>query len=273
MVKLFFTVLILCTYTFGDALLENKISSFIGEKKYQENKDYIDIVFSPRSQFYVNNRLDDVRVIKTLKDNGLLDLFFDKPQELKLTFKTNGSPVFFLKIMTDSLRDIGYFRYIATESKRNLSEFIWSISLTSEYATDPLILQQELLKRGCNIIDIEMHSSNEWKYGIDMSNAHLDTLSIMPDESIELKRSLYAQWVNIENSKELKFQSSFRNNWYPYITFYDKSLHLVKVVKLDTKKRVLKLQTPSQAVYVKISDLYTLKNVRDPLQLTSIGTK
>ncbi len=273
MVKTFFTFLLLFIYISADDSLDLKIKSFIDKTKYAENKDYIEIIFSPSSNYYVKDRIDDVKVIKTLKDNGLLNLFFNKPQELKLSFKTSGSPLFFVKIMGDSLRGMGYYRYVTTESNLNSSEFIWSISLVSEYATDPLILQQELIKRGCDIIDIDMKNEKDWTYSIDMSNAVLDVLRLQPYQAIELKRSLYAQWLNVSDIKLLKIKSSFRNNWYPYITFYDKSLHLLKVIKDDTKRYILKLDIPPQATYIKISDLYTLKNVKDPLKLTPIGSR
>jgi len=267
MVKVFFVIAFLFTSLFSDELLDLKIKSFISEKAYIQNKDYIDIIFSPASNYYVKDRIDNVKVIKTLKENGLLNLFFDKPQELNLSFITSGSPLFFLKIMGDTLRDIGYYRYVTLSSNLNVSEFIWSISLNSEYATDPIILQQELLKRGCNIVDIERKSPTKWTYTIDMTNGYLDVKKLNDVQEVELKRSLYAHWLNVRDINSLKIKSSRRNSWYPYITYYDSSLHLLKVIKRDRRTKVIKLTIPPQATYIKISDLYTLKNVKDPLIL------
>ena len=267
MVKVFFTFLLLITTLFSDELLDLKIKSFINEEQYVQNKDFIDIIFSPASNYYVQDRIDNVKIIKTLKENGLLNLFFDKPKQLNLSFITSGSPIFFLKIMGDTLRNIGYYRYITVSSNLNVSEFIWSISLKSEYATDPIILQQELLKRGCNIVDIKREAPTKWLYTIDMTNGYLDVEKLYSDESIKLKRSLYAQWLNVQDINILQIKSSIRNNWYPHITYYDKSLHLLKVIKYDTRKRFVSLEIPPQAMYIKISDLYTLKNVKDPLIL------
>ncbi|MBN2782182.1 MAG: hypothetical protein JXQ66_02960 [Campylobacterales bacterium] len=268
MVKIFFILFVLFVNIFGDDLLNNKISTFIDRDKYIENKDFIDIIFTPSSAYYINGRIDDVKVIKTLKDNGLLNLFFDKPKEISLQFKTSGSPIFFLKIMGDALRYMGYYRYITTESNLNVSEFTWSISLTSEYATDPLVLQDELLKRGSKIVDITRISQTEWVYSIDMDNAHLDLTKLEVGQGVELKRSLYAHWLDVSDVDSLSIKGSFRNSWYPYITFYDSSMHLLKVIKDDTKKVGLNLEIPPHTTYMKISDLYTLKNIKDPLQIT-----
>jgi len=244
-----------------------KIKSFLSEETYEKNRAFIDVIFDPKSAFYINDRVDAVKIAQTLKENGLLKLFFKSPQSFQLNFKTSGSPLFFVKIMGDTLRNIGYYRYVTTASNLSSSEFTWSINLTSEYATDPLILQQELKKSGCTIIDIERNSKKEWTYVIDMLGGHLNIKALEADKEVKLKRSLYAHWLNVANIKKLRIVSSRRNSWYPYIAYYDASLHLVKLIKRDKISRDITLKIPKNASYIKISDLYTLKNVRDELTL------
>ena len=117
MVKIFFIFLLLFSFAFSsenyeEDLLTLKIKTFIDKTVYENNKAYIDIIFSPKSDYYTQYRIDSVKIVGTLKDNGLLNLFFTKPRELKLSFKTSGSPLFFVKIMGDTLRNIGYYRYV-----------------------------------------------------------------------------------------------------------------------------------------------------------------
>lgn len=273
MVKFFFIFVVLYTSVIAqeinqeEILLTQKIKTFIKESVYQQNKAFIDIIFTPSSSFYIQERVDVVKVAQTLKDNGLLSLFFTTPQELKLTFRTSGSPLFFVKIMGDSLGNIGYFRYVTTESNLNSSEFTWSIVLNSEYATDPAILQKELEKSNCKIIDIRKNSATDWEYTIDMSGANLAVETLGVGTQIELKRSLNAHWLNVSNIKTLTIKSSSSNNWYPYIAYYDTAMHLLEVSKLDEKTTEIRLEMPSRAKYIKISDLYTLKNLKDDLLL------
>jgi hypothetical protein len=251
-----------------ELLLTQKIKTFINDSVYEQNRAFIGIIFSPTSNFYAQERVDVVKVAQTLKENGLLNLFFNKPQDLKLTFKTNGAPLFFVKIMGDSLRNIGYYRYVTTESNLNSSEFTWSIVLSSEYATDPVILQKELNKSNCQIIDIHKNSLTDWEYTVDMSHANLNVETLQSGTDFELKRSLYAQWLNVSTVKNLKIKSSSKNSWYPYIAYYDSSLHLLKVIKQDEKTTFISLETPRGAKYMKISDLYTMKNIKEDLQLS-----
>ncbi|CAI6147920.1 MAG: hypothetical protein SPLUMA2_SPLUMAMAG2_00689 [uncultured Sulfurimonas sp.] len=261
----------------GEDLIENKltlkIKSFLDEATYRENSEFINVIFDPESAFYQNQRINSVKVVQTLKENGLLKLFFTNPRELKLNFKTSGTPLFFVKIMGDTLRNIGYYRYVTIASNLDASEFTWNISLTSEYATDPLVLEQELQKSGCKIIDIERNSPYEWTYVIDMDRGYLDIAVITSREDIRLKRSLYAHWLNVSKIKTLNISSSRRNSWYPYISYYDASLHLLKVIREDEIYHSIRLDIPQNAKYMKIADLYTMKNIRDELKLQAQGIK
>jgi len=280
MVKVLFLLsfLFLSTNSFANGnpisdILMSKIKLFLDEKKFNTNKAYIDILFSPRSDYIRNNRVDSVKVIETLKENGLLNLYFKKPTNLRLNFKTSSSVLFFIKIMGDTLRNIGYYRYVTKDSTLDNSEFIWSINLSSEYATDPLVLQNELMKSGCFIIDIDKNSPTEWSYTIDMRNAHLNVPLLTNGSEVNIKRSLYAHWLNISKITRLEIRSSRRNNWYPKISYYNNSLHLIKVISTNKKVRKIILNIPKDAQYIKISDIYTLKNVKDPLILKSSGSK
>ncbi|HIP19815.1 MAG TPA: hypothetical protein EYG70_01675 [Sulfurimonas sp.] len=250
-----------------------KIKSFLDEETYNENSQFIKVIFEPETDFYENERVDSVKVVQTLKDNGLLKLFFSKPSELRLNFKTSGAPLFFVKLMGDTLRNIGYYRYVTIASNLDASEFTWNIALTSEYATDPLVLEEELQKSACKIIDIERNSAYEWTYVIDMDKGFLDIEILTAQEESSLKRSPYAHWLNVSKIKTLDILSSRRNSWYPYIAYYDASLHLLKVIRESKIHRNMKLHIPKNAKYIKIADLYTMKNIRDKLILKPKGAK
>jgi hypothetical protein len=272
-VKLFLLLCFFSSLAFSQTELQDKIESLIGKSNYEKNQNFIDIIFNDESTFYVNDRLDIVSVMQTLKDNGLLKLFFKQPQHLKLTFHTNGSALFFVTIMGDTLRSIGYYRYLTEYSKSDNSSFVWQIGLTSEYLTDTTVLRRELLKRGCDIIDIERESDTSWNYTIDMSSAHLDVKQIYTDEKILLKRALTAQWIDISKINKAKFTSLGSNRWYPYLSFFDDQLHLLKVYKRDKKTWQIRINIPQNATYVKVSDLYNLKNIKDGLEVEALGLK
>jgi len=276
MVKLLLSFFLLFSSVYAnksETKVYEKIKTLVGEKTYNENEAYIKIIFSPSYDYINKEKVDSVKVIEVLKEHGLLNLFFKKPRELHLNFETNGAPLFFVKIMSDALRNIGYYRYVTKESNLQDSKFSWNISLNSEYATDPLILQRELLKSNCKIVDVQRKSSVNWTYIIDMKDAHLDTQKLEDGSEVRLKRSLYAYWLDVSSINKLKIKSSYRNSWYPYIAYYDKSLKLLQVVKRNSKRRLMTLNIKEDTYYLKISDIYTLKNIKDSLVLEPIGKR
>ena len=52
-----------------------------------------------------------------------------------------------------------------------------------------------------------------------------------------------------------------------------KRLFLVKFFKSDQKTFKTTVNIPANAKYMKISDLYTLKNIKDTLTLNPIGSR
>jgi len=92
-------------------------------------------------------------------------------------------------------------------------------------------------------------------------------------EKISLKRSLYAHWLNVSKIRMLKIKSSRRNSWYPKIAYYDASLHLVKLLVREKIYREILLKIPKNAIYIKISDAYSMKNLRDELELIPQGSR
>lgn len=277
---LFFLLLLSSSYAneakihLDTELLTKKIKNLVAPATFAKDRAFIDVIFSPKEAYFnADGTLNSIKVIQTLKENGILNLFFKKPLDISITFKTRGEPQFFVKIMSDLLQNIGYYKYVTSDSSLNNSEFSWKIGLTSEYAPDPLIINQELKKNGCEIVDIIRDNSTDWTYIIDMKHAKLSVPILENSGEFRLKRSLYASWIDVSKIASLKIESSVRNDWFPYIASYDKNLNLLKVIKFNTKKTELTMNIEEGTRYLKISDMYTLKNIKDDLVLTPLERK
>ena len=253
--------------------LDQKIESFIGEKHFSENQNYINIIFKGEKRFFNNDKLRVVDVIEVLEDNGLLKLMFEVPTRYEMTFRSTGEPLFFVKLMGDSLRDMGYYRYVIKESSQDATGFSWTISLEAEYMTDPVLLQKELQKRGCNIIDIVHEEKLAWSYEIDTSKAFLNVETLKNGEKRRYTRVNYAKWLDVAKIKSLYIKSHRANEWYPYIALYDSSLRLLKVIKQDKFTESLDITLPLEARYARISDLYTVTNIKNGLDIKAYGKR
>jgi len=123
LVRLLLSLTLLVFSVAADDRLFDKIESLIGHDNYARNSAFIDIIFSPESDYYVNGHIDVVKVVDRLNENGLMNLFFKSPRRLELTFSTNGRPLFFVKLMDETLHDMGYYRYITKESNWRMTVF------------------------------------------------------------------------------------------------------------------------------------------------------
>jgi len=266
MVKALFALL-LAVSLWAESPLLDKVRSLVGDDVYAKNEAFIKIIFSDTRHYVNGERVDVVSVVDTLKDNGLLSLFYDAPKSLELTFETNGTPQFFMTLMNDTLRDMGYYHYVTESALLNNAGYVWQITMESEYATDPTALQRELAKRGCSILDIERISDTQWHYFIDMSKAHLKLAPVEVGKKVKMKRLVYPRWLDVSKAKKLTIWSLKGNNWYPYIAFYDDDLRLLKLYKRDKRSWQITINLPRGCAYVKIADLYSRKNMNAGLSI------
>lgn len=263
MIKSLFAILFLSTFLYSNELVDAKIKNLIEPSIYAKNRAFIEAATTPKSEYIKDGNVDTIKLIKTLKDNGILKLLFKTPREVNITFKTKANPNFFVKVMNDSLTNIGYYKFITKEALYDEDSFTWRVSMLSEVVVDPIILDSELKKSNSSIIDVSRQSESEWSFVVDMSQAVLNVSSL--DSEFNLKRSLYATWLNVKGINSLSFYSSSSNSWYPYIAFYDSNLNIIGVKKVDSKTSNLNIEIDPKCSYIKISDIYSLKNIKDDI--------
>ena len=268
MVRVFILLIFAFTLLFGDSL-ENSVKNLVSEDVYQKHYRLINKIFQNREDFYLTDeKVDILKVIKTLKENGLLNLFFESPKENIITFKTNSNPIFFMKIIQDNLNNLGFMFTFTKEIDFNDNLFIWKIKFDSEYTLDPEMFSSFLIKNGCDILEISRKSESKWEYFINVDRAYLNVKKLVLKERTRLKKPLSDYWLNISGGSKISIASYGGNRWYPKIVIYDKNLHILKVYKKDEKTDWLVIYLPPSSYYIKISDSYTLNNLKYGLRVT-----
>jgi len=251
--------------------LTTKIKNLVGEKQYYKHKNLVDTLFQKKSNFYTvkgNLRYEDI--LKVLRNNGLLHLKFKKPKEVKIEFTTNENPIKSLKILNDTLRDMGYYYYFTKSNMFNKDQqaMVWTIVFNAEYAVDPLLFTQELKKRHCYVMDIDKQSSNFWKYSLDMEFANIkDITRISKNEKVVLHKPLKPYFIEVDYAISVEIISTRLNRWFPYIVCFDKDLNVLKVIKEKNVHKKYKINLPKNTKYIKIADLYNLINIKRGLSV------
>ncbi len=270
MKKIFFLLFIFIGTLSASQLFE-KIENLIGKKQFNLHNNLIYVLFKNTENFYrTQNQLNYKLILQKLKENGLLDLRFKKPKQISIEFVTNKDPIKSLKILNDTLRDMGYSYYFTKSSifDKKTNTMNWTIIFNTEYALDPLILTQELKLRSCYILDIWKVSDIYWKYNININNAQItDAIKIDNNEKVILEKPLRPYLIEVTNAVSLQIISRNLNHWFPYIVFYDNHLNVLKVIKKQRTYKGYKTKVPRETKYIKITDLYTLINIKRGLSI------
>ncbi len=271
MVKIVLYLFLLTAFVHATPL-EDKIESFIGEKEYKIQKNLIRILFKNTNAFLKDDRsVDDIKVLEKLKDSGILKLFYTKPQQLNLIFSTKENSLVFMRVINESLSSMGYNYFLTKRALKNSDGFLWEIIVSTEHIVDPLIMSSRLKARGCFLESIDRKSENKWVYVVNTDSIKIDAQKVEANRTVKLKKPIRPYWIEVEDMKTISFASKLVDKWHPSIVFYDDKLHIVKDYKKKSPTNRLKIKIPIDAKYVKISDLYTLDNIKRGISIYLIG--
>lgn len=245
------------------AQLDDKIASFIGKKEYQVQKNLIRILFKDEQQFlYDDGKIDDIKVLKKLKESGLLKLFYTTPQKLNLSFATKDNALIFMRVINETLSSMGYNYFLTKRALKNTEGVIWEIVISTEHIVDPIIFSDKLKARDCFLESVDRVSENEWKYRINTQNIKIEANKIEANTTVNLRKPIKPYWIDVAGMKTVSIVSKIADKWHPKIVFFDEKLHIVKDYQKDGVANKLKLRVPIDAKYVKIADMYTLDNIK-----------
>lgn len=251
----------------GD-LIDDKIINLIDQENYDLHKTLLEDISKNKNFFYPNKSINYTYLLKDLKDKGLLNLSLPEQTSVTVTFNIMNSNKKGFKIVKDILSNIGYSYYITNLIQNFNGMLVWQISFKSDFALDPYTLSAELSKFQTKITDINKISNTNWEYNIDVEKGTLDNLKIISlDEKLILPMPLEPYILSLPNAKELLIASSKANTWIPKISFYDKELTALGTIEMDKVYDGLKVAIPKNSKYVKISDRYTLLNLKRGLSV------
>ncbi len=268
MVRVFIVLSLLFSLSFADAI-EVELKSILGQSNYISKKRFLNILFKDERKFYTGNRVDIHKILTVIKANNLLPLEFRGTKELSISFATkqSSSPLIFIKMIKDSLNELGYSTISTKKMMRDSSGILWKVTLKTSEALDPMQFADELNKQGCYITKIKRYSKTSWRYNIDIKNIDIVPKTTPLNKKIGLKKPLSPYWIDVENAKYIKINSSKANNWHPYIIFYDRNLNILDNITKERKSYNERLSIPRGTKYIKISDIYTLENIKRGLSI------
>jgi hypothetical protein len=253
-------------------VVDDKVRSLVDQQSYVIHQKLIGIIFKNRAAFMINSeQADSVKIIATLKDNGLLDIFYkNSPRNICATFRAGDKALFFLKAVSDSLSELGYNFTLVRNMRLDKTAFEWTLSYKSDRAIDPALLAKRLENYRIRINDISKEGDS-WFYTLQSDNIVLnDTpeLSQTQEEPLFLQAPTGEYWVKLP--KYASFVSARKKsggNWHARAVYYGADL---KVLLADTRSgasKLYKAKVPEGAEYMKITDNSVPSNLRSGIEL------
>ena len=264
---IFILTIFALTLNLNSSPVMKMVKELVDKNSFRQHRSLINKIFENEKKFIKHGKVNIISVLKKLKTNGILKLFLNKPRSIQISFSGKDNPIFFMKIISDSLQDLGYFKYRVLKATKNKRGFVWTIEFISDYILDPTLLYASLVKKGCKIVKINRNALLQWSYSIDTTNAFLNVTDIKVNKKIRLKTPVFDFWLKINGGKTIDFRTISNNRWHPYIAFYNRKLILIKVFKDDRRRKNLKLKIPKNTKYIKVTDIYLLNNLKNGLRV------
>ena len=212
---------------------------------------------------------DLYKISQTLKQNGLLKLTFKQPMELEVTFSVKENPTTFTNVLYDILNEMGYYYFLLKESVLNEQQFKFILSMNTEYAIDPTLLQEKLYDYGYKVLNIERSQVYQWNYTITNTTFQYPKATKLTTNETNRKANLKGEyWYQIDKGNRLEVKSSNGILWYPKLIFFDKNLNILEIISNQKSSQTFQKEIPKGAMFVKITDTFLPITTKNGLDVT-----
>lgn len=247
--------------------VDYQIISLLGAQDYKINQKLIQRLFKNPLEFMDEAGNPNIyKISQVLKQNGLLKLAFASPMELEVSFEIAGNPMAFTSALYDILGTMGYYYFLVKQSVLDNHSYKFVLSMNTEYAIDPILLQERLKEYGYMALKIEKQSLNQWVYEIKESNfQYPKAILLNPNEEKEQANLSGEYWYQVSQGSTLGIVSSNAILWYPKIVFFDSNLRVLEIFFQEKAVQAIKVKIPKNAVFIKISDIYLPLTIKSGL--------
>ena len=247
-------VLVVAQFCYGD-FLDDRIQNFIGEDVYKINRNFIDKIFQDKQLFFQDGVLDNKKILETLKSNGLLNLKFDSPKEVNIIFSSHTSPIFLLRTVNSVLASMGYSYFEVKKAEYDGGIASIMFGFASEYMIDPLIILEEMNKRGYIFNDVKKINQQAWEYDVTLFDPRLSNAkNIEPGDTLDLKEVSGEYWLQISDVWGNMSITANNVDWRPKIVFFDKNLQIIDILQKQTNIASITFNVLKDVRFILISD-------------------
>ncbi len=241
----------------------------MGQNAYQTQRNLVRILFSNTSSFMdqESQQPNAIKILETLKENGLLKLFYPETKSITLTFSAKEHPLLFMRVINESLQSMGYSYYLTRTIREDVDGIRWTIGISTQHLVDPVILSRQIESRGAKVQNVTREGEWEWHYQINTHDAKPKVEPYALNTTISLGKPIQPYWVNVSKASKMRLRAHMADRWFPSIVFFDSTLKIIEEIRYEESRAVLHVSIPENAIYAKIADRFTLDNIKRGLSL------
>ena len=273
------SLLFLLTLNFLHAseALEETIEKLVEPSSLVTHKKLLGVLFQYDDEFTLpNGRIDIIKVVGTLKENGLIKLFHRTPTSIHTTFSSEMNPLFMMKALSDTLTKLGYHYILTHELAHDHNVTHWTVAYKSQHAIDPISLATELNKYNITVDSLDIDDT-KWHYRLSSQEPVLLDIAPIPsglEDMTPLNDPRGEYWIQVESNASVAFiKSHYPDLWHPYIICYNSNLEILKMYKRDRATKSIKLLLPEGTKYIKLTDMFTSENLKHGIGIRIEGAE
>lgn len=255
--RVFLLVVMLVLGVWGDELSDS-IKNIIGQEKFDSNQRLINRVLKNKKKFYTSNQqLNFYEIIKTLKDNNLINFSVDQAQDIRISFIAKAKPMLLIQATNNLFSSLGYTQFMIERAQYIQNETLLTYLLTSAQNIDPILMMEEFQKRGIVIKNIQVDENKDWLYGLVVQNFKIpNIIELKKSDNLKIENLSGEYWFLINDTGRVKIsRTDSSEKWNPRIVLYDKDFEVLNVLTYENLVKSVEVKTNKQTAYVMVTDL------------------
>ncbi len=240
--------------------IDDRIIGLIGPKAFEQNRLILNTVFLQTKRYKKDGLVDMVEVARILERLGLLPKSLEKPTHQEVWFFSYNNPALLFRLSEKALQEAYIFKYTITHIQKDEDGVVEAFAFTSASVPDPVRIGTFLRAHGIKVLDIQ-RQGDQWRYTLDSMQATLEVPKV--EGRMETKKSESALWLDISGISALTIVAKGGDHWFPKIFIYDRFLHPLQRIERPGPAKRLELSLPNGSYYIKISDRFTTKNIKN----------
>jgi len=238
--------------------VQNIVKSLLPEQIYFKNSSVIRTLFASSARYKSGGSYDFAKIFSALEQVGIMGEAFGNDRQIDLIFNSESRPFLLVHLSELALDRGNVYRYGTAALNFSSQRFALIYSVTTTQTISFAKMVQTLRQNGVWIKSVR-YDGNGWRFDLGMAGAHLNLPKVV--QSAEFEHVKDALWLDVCGAKSVSVVSLGRY-WHPKVAIYDENLKPLDLYKNYDVMRRLELALPNGTCYIKISDIFTPKNIK-----------